>query len=182
MNEHCMIDLETLSTRSQAAIVSIGAVIFDSYGIHKTFYQPVRWSDDMLQGLVPNSVFHVEQSTLSWWERQSEVARLVFSDPNGTFIHDALQRFARWVRDESIDWEQLRVWGNGASFDNAILSNAYWRCEMEQPWKHWNDRCYRTVKNMHPNIKAKRVGEHHNALDDAMTQAQHLLAMNAYLN
>jgi exodeoxyribonuclease VIII len=46
-----------------------------------------------------------------------------------------------------------------------------------QPWRHWNDRCYRTVKSLYPDVKLERVGTHHNAVDDAESQARHLIAM-----
>ena len=41
MQENVMIDLETLSTESNAAILSIGAVMFDKEGLGETFYQIV---------------------------------------------------------------------------------------------------------------------------------------------
>ena len=68
----------------------------------------------------------------------------------------------------------MPVWGNGATFDNVILSNAYKAAGMEQPWKFWDDRCYRTVKGLLPDIKIERLGTHHNAVYDAMSQARHL--------
>ncbi len=46
---------------------------------------------------------------------------------------------------------------------------------MEEPWNFWNNRCYRTLKNLHPKIELVRTGVHHHALADAKTQALHLL-------
>jgi inhibitor of KinA sporulation pathway (predicted exonuclease) len=42
-------------------------------------------------------------------------------------------------------------------------------------YKFWNERCYRTVKNQYPDVKLTRTGTYHNALDDARTQAEHLV-------
>ena len=67
------------------------------------------------------------------------------------------------------------MWGNGAAFDNAILSTAYALCEIEPPWIYWNDRCYRTVKSLNRSIPFIRLGTHHNALSDAESQATHLM-------
>lgn len=180
MMNDCMIDLETLSTRSNAAILSIGAVMFNEQEIGSGFYQVVRWPK--IAGTYNTSVFHVEQSTLDWWEQQSDEARTVFDDPDAQYIANALSTFDIWLRDVvKADLDQLRVWGNGAAFDNTILSTAFKLIGIPQPWKHWNDRCYRTIKNQHKDIKAKRTGTHHNALDDAVTQAEHMIAMGVTL-
>jgi len=48
---------------------------------------------------------------------------------------------------------------------------------MERPWYFWNDRCYRTMKSLYPQIPMERDGVHHNALDDAISQARHLMAI-----
>ena len=67
------------------------------------------------------------------------------------------------------------MWGNGAAFDNVLLSNAYRKLEMNQPWKFWNDRCYRTVKNIYKDVEFIRSGTHHNAVDDTESQALQLI-------
>lgn len=77
--------------------------------------------------------------------------------------------------------EETRVWGNGAAFDNVILRRAYERTSresMKAPWPHWNDRCYRTIKGLYGHqVKIERTGTHHHALDDAASQARHLIRM-----
>ena len=59
----------------------------------------------------------------------------------------------------------------------ADLSDAYDRAQLPRPWKYYNDRCYRTVKNLRPDVPMIRGGTHHNALDDAKSQATHLMAI-----
>ena len=88
-----------------------------------------------------------------------------------------------WALQDA-DKKAVRLWGNGASFDNAILSTAYELCELEtvQPWRFYNDRCYRTVKSLYPEVAMVRTGTYHNALDDAESQALHLLAMKVELS
>jgi exodeoxyribonuclease VIII len=48
----------------------------------------------------------------------------------------------------------------------------------DAPWPFWKDKCYRTVKGIWKDIKLDRVGTHHNALHDAESQAEHLIAIN----
>jgi len=45
----------------------------------------------------------------------------------------------------------------------------------------WNDRCYRTMKAQHRDVDFVRLGTFHNALHDAESQAEHLLAMEITL-
>ena len=176
---HIMVDLETLSLQPTARILSIGAVKFDAErGVYDEYYQVVLPPvlEPLMQSHIDDDGFHISNDTLHWWSNQSTEARKVFIDPEAVSINEALITFSIWaLRDDLI--EDIRLWGNGASFDNVILSEAYRIRNLDKPWKFWNDRCYRTVKHMNPNVRFVRSGTHHNALDDAESQAQHLLRM-----
>ncbi len=163
-----MLDIETMGTGQDAAIIAIGAVAFKSYGVVDKFYTQVNLQSSIDAGC------SVDGSTVMWWLKQSNEARAAFADNDSApTIHDALKHFSYWYG--KVNGE--KVWGNGAMFDNAIMSNAYKKCEITVPWKFWNDMCYRTVKNMHKNITIMRTGTYHNALDDAESQANHLIAI-----
>jgi len=159
---HVMIDLETLDTRPTAAIIAIGAVIFHGEGKGREFYAAIDSVSSVRAGLTTN------ERTVKWWGEQSAEARKVFTDPDRLQIYGALKAFAEFLPPDA------RVWGNGAAFDNAILANAYAELGIDQPWKFWNDRCYRTLAAISPAPRVQR-GTHHNALDDAKSQAEHLL-------
>lgn len=159
---HVMLDLETADSRPTAAIVSIGAVIFHGDGTGREFYAAVDLQSSLDAGCTKS------EATLAWWAQQSEAARAVFTDPARVSLAVALQALASFIDP------QARVWGNGASFDNAIMANAYAAMGMPLPWKFWNDRCYRTVSAIAP-TRRQQGGTHHNALDDAKSQADHLL-------
>jgi len=90
---------------------------------------------------------------------------------NAPTISEALGDFSRFCWENQVSG----MWGNGATFDNVIMSNAYKLTGLEQPWKFWYDRCYRTIKSLYPQAQLKRVGTHHNAVDDAESQALHLI-------
>ena len=180
---HCMVDLETLSTAYNARILAIGAVKFNvEQGVYSSFYQAIAPPKiEHITNGTDSDGFHISSDTMSWWATQSPEARAVFTDPNAMTIWSALLSFRTWVlKDNAV--EDVRVWGNGASFDNVILSTAYDIGGMEKPWKFYNDRCYRTIKNVAVNkVEMIRTGTYHNALDDAESQANHLLAMNVRL-
>ena len=166
-----MLDLETMGTDANAAIIAIGAVGFDinTRAIGDTFYVTVTLESSVKHGGV------IDPSTVLWWMEQGDEARSGFSSAT-TSIEHALSQFSSWAGTQS-SVSSLRVWGNGAGFDNVVLGSAYKRLGMSAPWKFWNDRCYRTIKAQYPNVKLARMGTHHNALDDAISQAKHLINM-----
>jgi len=172
---HVMIDLETMGTRPDAPIVAIGAVAFDANGVIDTFYRVVSLSSAVSAGAV------ISPDTVMWWLQQDDAARaaLVANDGCDPWAIDAALIDLRPFIE---DFADAGVWGNGATFDNVILSEAYKRSSWETPWQFWKDKCYRTVKGMYPEVKLERSGTHHNALDDARTQALHLIAINAASN
>ena len=161
--KHVMVDLETLGNRSNSVIISLGAAEFNATGVTSTFYRRID-----PQSCVDNGL-EIDVSTVLWWMQQSDAARAEFKVP-GSHLYETLQDFFTWFPQDAC------LWGNGATFDNVILGNAYGAVKLDKPWKFWNDRCYRTIKNMYPDVKADPlVGAAHNALDDALYQARHLV-------
>ena len=161
-----MLDLETMGNGANSAIIAVGAVAFDNTGIHGKFYQQVNLQSCLKAGM------EMDTSTVLWWLKQSDAARKAFDENEKALpISKVLQMFGSFCTDFNVQ----KMWGNGAAFDNVILSNAYRKCEIIQPWKFWNDACYRTIKNMFPVEEFKRIGVHHNAANDAETQAMHLI-------
>lgn len=166
-----MLDLETAGNGSRAAIVSIGAVIFDPQTgeLGSSFYRAIKLQSSMHFG-------DVDASTIEWWMRQDDKARAVFNDENRVSLKDALLDFANWVQ-ESTSFHQRILWGNGSNFDNVILSNAYDAANMTKPWPYYGDRDVRTmvdigrrVLGIDPKKTVNMDGIAHNALHDAKHQ------------
>ena len=174
MMNNIMLDLETMGNGPMAAIVAIGAVEFDigTCELGREFYRVVDLESSMRLGGV------VDASTVMWWLGQSLEARCGINPKFGKCsLSNALIDFRGWVMQGVEDCDDVLRWGNGATFDNVILSSAYRNAELERPWRHWGDRCYRTVKSFFPQTPIERIGVHHNALDDAKSQALHLIEM-----
>jgi exodeoxyribonuclease VIII len=86
----------------------------------------------------------------------------------------ALKLFSGWATEAgNIDG----VWGNGASFDNAIINTAYRVCGYSKPWGKNQDKCYSTIRALYP-LSLDFQGVAHNAVDDAKHQARVLIAIN----
>ena len=172
---HVMLDLEALSTSSNALILSIGAVKFDPMQVDEVVD---KFHVGVNLGSLPNKAygFDIDPGTVEWWMAPDRNAgRAALEETPKTDFGSALDGFAMWLGNDAI------MWGNGAAFDNVILRNAYDKFGLVCPWGHWNDRCYRTLKNLMPELRAERVGAHHSALDDALTQAIHMQKLVAKL-
>lgn len=170
--KNVMLDLETLGNGSDAAITAIGAVMFDHTGTGATFYQVVDAQSCVDIGM------KMDVSTVMWWMKQSDAARKEFEKP-AVPILSALQDFAVWLG--TLAGKDAQVWGNGATFDNVILGNAYRLAQLYRPWSYRGDMCYRTLKALHPEILHDWVGTAHNALDDATGQALHCSKILAHI-
>lgn len=164
-----MLDLETLGTRPGSIVLTIGAVKFSKLGVGEKFYRSISEADSRANGLTS------DPSTVEWWYMQSEEAReAAFAGTDS--LRDVLLAFTEFCNTD--DFLGTTMWGNGSDFDNVLLVEAYRAANLCVPWKFTGNRCYRTVKNLFPNVKVPSVGTAHNALDDAIYQAQHLIAIS----
>lgn len=144
-----MIDLETLSTRVTASIVSIGAVEFDPHGndsdgvqgMRRPFYARVRPITTMPQ-------FHVDAGTIGWWMQQSVEAIIEFNDPDRYDLTTALQMFYQWVHNgkdtAALMVEDIIIWSH-EGFDLPILSHAYDIMNASRPYHYRSGRDIRTI-------------------------------------
>jgi len=167
-----MLDVETLSTRSNAKILSIGALAFTIPvgGEDLTFYKRID----------PNSYkpndFHSSQETLDWWNTQPEEVRQEAFGGH-LYILDVLFDFYDWFPKDAI------VISNGADFDIPIVQTAYEIYYTKAPWNYRNKLCYRTLKNLFPEVEVPTVQgvTKHNAIDDCIIQTSHFRAIINHL-
>jgi hypothetical protein len=161
-----MLDLETLDTAPDAAILSIAAVAFNRYGNIAGKFN--AYTEDCTSGDSTTSM-----DTILWWMCQDgEARKLQVEAERNTLVH-TLKELS--VFFESFDGKEVAVWGNGAAFDNVILRRAYERNGLKAPWSYRQDRCYRTLAKLFPHVPMPEfVGVKHDALADATNQARHL--------
>ena len=161
--DHIMLDLETTGVSAGCCILSIGATTLD---LSAGFYKRISLESSVAMGLT------TLPSTMAWWDKQSKEARDEAFSGTEILLH-ALLDFSDWFR---LIGSTAKVWGNGADFDLPILAAAYEACKIEKPWKPYNGRCYRTIKNLYSDVPLNSFrGVKHNALEDARNQAIHLM-------
>lgn len=173
---HIMVDIETLGRRPGCKVLSIGAVVFDKNGLKDTVYVII---DRDNQGTL-----HEDPATLEWWQTQHDMLQDLESNNRSQRLDTALKQFNDFIAQSKLKYNDpnLCLWGNGPEFDNAILQVACAEMNIAPSWIHSDNRCYRTLKKMVPELKINRVGTLHNALDDANSQALHAIEILNRLN
>jgi exodeoxyribonuclease VIII len=162
-----MVDIETMDVVPTAAIVSIGAVKFDTNTgeLGETFKVNLDITEQKKLGL------SFSNSTVEWWKEQPpEVWKGIRE--NSVSITEGMERFKNFCGKSEF------YWGNGAGFDMPIIRNACHVIGMEPWWKYYNLMCYRTLINLHgldnKKLSAGREG-YHDSVSDAIFQAETLL-------
>lgn len=192
-----MIDLETLSTEIDTAIVSIGYVFFNP---DKKIFSPTREILVDHESMVKNG-YHVSDSTLKWWGKKTGRAQMVFNSTDRLSIADALRELTKDIEKYS-NPERVKPWGNGALFDIGAIGYAY-RKEFGQafsqerngekslrstPYMHFGVRDVRThVEDglrfgLNPKYDMPFTGTPHNSADDALHQAQYCTVITQVMN
>lgn len=166
-----MVDLETLGTDPDCVVVSIGACTFDlkEGKVVDTFYSVLGIQDQLNKGRTINA------DTLAWWMKKSDDARQVF---NTDSLHpvEILSSFSQWISTNIPDKKRVRAWGNGSQFDLSIMDSLYRNYLQPVPWEYWNTMDLRTFRRfVANNAKVENIGTHHNALDDALSQAKFVI-------
>ncbi|EJD6541455.1 3'-5' exoribonuclease [Providencia rettgeri] len=172
-----MLDLETMGNTPNSPVISIGAVFFDpkTGDLGASTEINISLESSMQYGAIPDA------STIMWWMKQCDDARLSVSDATKT-LESALREFHLFV-SEKVNTNYVQVWGNGASFDCVILRNSYQLAGLTPPWQWWNDRDVRTVVEMgkvigmDPKRDMPFVGVRHTAVADAIHQAKYVSAI-----
>ena len=156
-----MVDLETLATTPNAAILTIGAVTFDpnSTKIYDEFYRRVE-----LESLESLDTY-IDDGTLEWWSKQDQAAQDEAFDPEGREpIQNVLGDFYKFCMGST------RFWSHGAAFDIVILEYYFRKINKPFPWNFWDVRDTRTIFDLGMDPEMPQANKH-NALEDARRQA-----------
>lgn len=176
MENHVMVDIESLGTEVDSVILSISAVEFDieTGETHREFEVFIDIDSSIEAGR------KISQSTLLWWMSQEKEAReRVFSKEieRKPFLQ-AINEFYRW---EGF-CQKVYVWANSPRFDLGMIE-----CNNSQtyePWGFWNERDVRTLVSLAPWFKDEEefVGTKHYGIDDCKHQIKYVSKTWNYIN
>lgn len=178
-----MIDIETLSTHTDAVVIEIAAVEFNKVTgeIGEIYHERIKNEEWFTLKR------HIDPSTLKWWLQQSEEARnnLTESREDDNNIFDAMGLLTAFVSrcdnpnyEKDKDERTVTVWGNGSTFDITILQNLYEQINIYPiPWKFWAVNDVRTIVALNPKVKENCTfeGIKHCAVDDCKHQIKYLV-------
>lgn len=180
MPNSLMLDIETLSTQPEAAVISIGYVAFNQEdGIVDSGGHAIKSQD--WHG-------HIDPNTVRWWMQQSEAAKQYsFSGTTGAL--DAAAAFAQFFAKH----KPVEIWARDPEFDCVVVRQWWERVQKKMfigncPLNYKLSRSCRTM-----DAEAERVGLNvnlitpfhhyvaHNPIDDASSQARVVIAVRKHL-
>ena len=177
------VDIETLSLKPNAVILSIAAVAFDPRASMQTH-------EEVKNGAGNDSVFfarpnidqqlarghEISSSTLQWWSKPalSRARRFTFED---TLVATqsmpvVLRSFCHWCAKLGI----TTLWADPAAFDLGCLRFAFMNWDVPAPVSHRNMLDGATLRWLtgEERSPAPFIGTEHHAVDDAIHQAREI--------
>ena len=160
-----MLDLETLGTRPEAVVVTLGAVKFNPYDQEDPgpgIYMRLDADEQIALGR------EVREDTMLWWMSQAEDVReeALGEGPDRIKLEDMYRQLNKFL--VGVD----NIWCQGPAFDIVILENIYRQMGWPTPWQFWQIRDSRTLFGVHGDPREKNKAGLHNALEDCVSQAQ----------
>ena len=160
-----MLDLESLGTRPDCAILTLGAVKFDPFTMDRFgdgLYLRIDVDEQLANGR------EVQEDTLAWWMQQAEDVReeALGEGPDRIKLEDMYRQLNKFL--VGVD----NIWCQGPAFDIVILENIYRQKGWPTPWQFWQIRDSRTLFGVHGDPREKGKAGLHNALEDCISQAQ----------
>ena len=157
-----MLDLETLSTRHESVILTLGAVKFSPWDQEVNTETGLYLRIDVDEQLQLDR--HVQQETVDWWGKQAEEVREeALGEHERTRLGDSVDQLNRFLVGAE------NIWCQGPAFDIVILENLYRQLGRPTPWQFWQISDSRTItKRMLKDPRKDMQTDLHNALADAL--------------
>jgi hypothetical protein len=159
-----MLDLETISTRPEATILTFGACKFNPYA-EEEITQGIYFRIDVDEQITLGR--HVDEGTIEWWSKQSQD---VYDEAFNPTDRISLEQFTQELNRFLVGCDN--IWAQGPVFDIVILENLYRQLGKPVPWQFWQIRDSRTLLSSLGDPRDKNKAGLHNALEDCVSQAQ----------
>jgi len=163
-----MIDCETIGLKSNAPVLSIGAVAYNlTFGVFKRFEAFIELQEQFESGRKP------EQDAFFWWLNQSESARHNVASKDRMTVGESLAEFCVFYAEvqtskELDDPTELYMSANGNDFDLPVLESLWGAA----PWHYKKKMDFRTLGILYiDEIEWPTAEAQHTALNDAENQA-----------
>ncbi len=176
---HCMIDIETMGTGDNAAVISIGLTRFNPVTGKVGEQLEVRNTFEAQRVLDRD----FDPKTEAWWKRQSPEAQAqLVAEPRYQSAKEMMQAACDFIYATNKSYWDRGVWAKSPTFDLAILRHLANQVDVKWPCHFSREYCVRTLL-----LIAKHRGWHdilewepeiaHGALSDAAHQARQMMAV-----
>lgn len=174
-----MLDLESLSTAHNGAVIQIAAVPFQIEGNGDmdwaVFDYKIHPKSSIEAGLDVNG------DTMKWWFSQDSLVQeqvLLESIKNGMELEYVLKALSHFLLKLECEAEKVFVWGYPATSDFTWLQNAYVAAKLPYPIQYNRTRCLGTTADLYWERTGKKLSEqsktqiNHDALVDCKAQIE----------
>lgn len=160
-----MIDLETMGTRKDCVVLTLGAVKFNPNLLQEPVDQMYYRLDVDQQMSLGRTV---DQSTMDWWAQQGEEVRNeAFADDDRHELNSVLDHLSRFLVGVN------QIWAHGPVFDICILEHMMEQLNRPCPWNYYQIADSRTLFKLFPeDPRPQDRVQLHNSLADAYYQAK----------
>lgn len=153
-----MIDIETLATSSNAAVIQIGACTFDEKSEFLVSIDPNGYDGRCGLEEWHDKDYRIDERTVAWWEEQGEAARESLQINQVANPSIALHELEKWLKStgfqKSYRTSGRSVWANGVQFDISILRYMYLVERGDNnatPWHYRQEKDLRTLFRLFAN-------------------------------
>lgn len=159
-----MIDLETVATGPDAAILTVAAIRFNNNRDYSDVQDPFTLDYFYCRVDLEQPGREISDDTMAWWASQApEIREEAFGESDRHVLEDVMIALCEWGGGAD------RYWANGIAFDFPILESACRTYNLRWPWQFWQVRDARTIYNMVPDHNMPKNAAHH-ALYDCLNQ------------
>ena len=156
-----VLDIETLSLRPNALVLSVSAIGFNPMEITTNFSN--NSTLDILLNLDDQPNRDINDDTVSWWSRQNPIIqKKVFGEEGRISVVEAIDQITKFC------WLKDRIWIQGPTFDVPVLNNLFEEYGKGLPWAYHTIRDSRTLLDLIP-IESESAT--HDSLADCIRQA-----------
>lgn len=179
MTTHAMIDIETLATKPDAVVLTVGGIKFNPYSSeepHTPFSVRLDIDEQTAKGRV------IDPNTIEWWSKQDKAIQdEAFSEEDRVSVMDFIADLNKWLNGTELKWAQ------GSRFDYGILEDLIENSfEQHKNWFFWQEADSRTLGQLVPkDLRKDNSGNQkdlHSALADAYNQAKAVQKAYKHLN
>ncbi len=141
---NAMIDIETLSVKTNAVIFSIACVIFNPHKKHIEDFVIDKIRINISRDGQEELGLETDENAIALWNKDELKEIFKILNTNQVNIKEGLINLTKFISKYNV----YKIWANSPNFDMVILETAFDKCGLKKPWNFWQFMDVRTVMNL----------------------------------